>query len=213
MSSTKTEASVNDSRMWRRLLACAHPDQGGDHELFLWAQAVREEIESPTPVAAGLGASFGFGMYTSSRPTSPAPRRKPRPKDRSAPENRSQERVAFDTDLTFDEITARAIELADGLSAESYGRIMRLLEGYSHPAGNPDLESEAATGAAYWRLADIGHAFDLDGYGRGGLYKIARDAPLSGCHARYLLAEVQRLVEQSPEVVAEIRESVPSQKG
>ncbi len=31
-----------DGRMWRLLLARLHPDAGGDHDLFLFASALRE---------------------------------------------------------------------------------------------------------------------------------------------------------------------------
>ena len=37
-------ASFEDQRMWRLLLARLHPDVGGDHELFAFACAVREEV-------------------------------------------------------------------------------------------------------------------------------------------------------------------------
>ncbi len=33
-----------DRRMWRLLLARLHPDAGGDHELFTFACAVKEEV-------------------------------------------------------------------------------------------------------------------------------------------------------------------------
>ena len=33
-----------DRRMWRLLLARLHPDAGGDHELFAFACAVRDEV-------------------------------------------------------------------------------------------------------------------------------------------------------------------------
>jgi len=33
-----------DRSMWRRLLARAHPDTGGTHELFIWAGTVREVV-------------------------------------------------------------------------------------------------------------------------------------------------------------------------
>lgn len=33
-----------DRRMWRLLLARAHPDAGGDHELFLFACALKSEL-------------------------------------------------------------------------------------------------------------------------------------------------------------------------
>jgi hypothetical protein len=35
---------LKDRHMWRMLLAKLHPDAGGDHELFLFACAVREGI-------------------------------------------------------------------------------------------------------------------------------------------------------------------------
>ncbi len=35
---------LEDRRMWRLLLAKLHPDAGGDHELFLFACAVKEGI-------------------------------------------------------------------------------------------------------------------------------------------------------------------------
>jgi len=35
-------APFEDRRMWRLLLARLHPDVGGDHELFLFAHALKE---------------------------------------------------------------------------------------------------------------------------------------------------------------------------
>jgi hypothetical protein len=37
-------ASSEDRRMWRLLLARLHPDAGGDHDLFAFACAVRDEM-------------------------------------------------------------------------------------------------------------------------------------------------------------------------
>jgi hypothetical protein len=36
------EVPFEDRRMWRLLLARVHPDAGGDHELFLFAHALKE---------------------------------------------------------------------------------------------------------------------------------------------------------------------------
>ena len=36
--------SSEDRRMWRLLLARLHPDAGGDHDLFAFACAVRDEV-------------------------------------------------------------------------------------------------------------------------------------------------------------------------
>ena len=36
------EAPLEDRHLWRLILARLHPDAGGDHELFLFAYALRE---------------------------------------------------------------------------------------------------------------------------------------------------------------------------
>ncbi|MDQ3910248.1 MAG: hypothetical protein M3305_00360 [Actinomycetota bacterium] len=37
---------LEDRHMWRLLLAKLHPDAGGDHELFLFACAMKEKIHN-----------------------------------------------------------------------------------------------------------------------------------------------------------------------
>ena len=37
-------APFEDRRLWRLLLARSHPDAGGDHELFLFAHALKEGV-------------------------------------------------------------------------------------------------------------------------------------------------------------------------
>ena len=39
-------ASFEDRRMWRLLLARLHPDAGGDHDLFAFACAIRDEVSN-----------------------------------------------------------------------------------------------------------------------------------------------------------------------
>jgi hypothetical protein len=34
----------DDTRMWKRLIGRAHPDAGGEHELFIWAVSVRDVV-------------------------------------------------------------------------------------------------------------------------------------------------------------------------
>ena len=43
-SNTGRVAPPEDRRMWRLLLARLHPDAGGDHDLFAFACAVRDEM-------------------------------------------------------------------------------------------------------------------------------------------------------------------------
>ncbi len=47
MSRTAT-APMHDPRMWKRLLARAHPDHGGDHDLFVWTMQLREQVRPGT---------------------------------------------------------------------------------------------------------------------------------------------------------------------
>ena len=47
--------SCEDRRMWRLLLARLHPDAGGDHDLFAFACAVRDEVHGEEDPAEGLG--------------------------------------------------------------------------------------------------------------------------------------------------------------
>lgn len=48
-------ASFEDRRMWRLLLARLHPDAGGDHDLFAFACAVRDEMSRQDLTAKSTG--------------------------------------------------------------------------------------------------------------------------------------------------------------
>ena len=50
---TERLASFEDRRMWRLLLARLHPDAGGDHDLFAFACAVRDEVSRGEHPAQG----------------------------------------------------------------------------------------------------------------------------------------------------------------
>ena len=50
-------AFSEDSRMWRLLLARLHPDAGGDHDLFVFACAVRENRAARTTVSSDAGGA------------------------------------------------------------------------------------------------------------------------------------------------------------
>ena len=52
-------ASFEDRRMWRLLLARLHPDAGGDHDLFAFACAVRDEVSEGRHPVEGAGAEAG----------------------------------------------------------------------------------------------------------------------------------------------------------
>ena len=157
--------------MWRKVLGRLHPDAGGSEELFVFGQAVRESVQVALPSAAPA------------RPEPPPPPAPPRRRDRS--------RIDFETDLPFEVLTARALELAPTFR-EPYPAIFRLLAGCPPLGEWPEhLADEARAGADYKRLALAGRTLGLDGRGRGGFYKAAAEVPLSDLHARYLLDALQ----------------------
>ena len=49
-----------DRHMWRLLLARLHPDAGGDHELFLFACALKDEIRRERLFGSGPAAESGI---------------------------------------------------------------------------------------------------------------------------------------------------------
>jgi len=61
-------ASFEDRRMWRLLLARLHPDAGGDHDLFAFACAVRDEVSGEKRPAENANDED-----KSRNPASPAP--------------------------------------------------------------------------------------------------------------------------------------------
>ena len=57
-----------DRRMWRLLLARLHPDAGGDHALFVFASAMRDELSGGSNVVKdtnrGSGTRSTNGLVT-----------------------------------------------------------------------------------------------------------------------------------------------------
>jgi hypothetical protein len=47
-------APFEDRQMWRLLLARLHPDAGGDHDLFAFACAIREELSAGVRTTIGV---------------------------------------------------------------------------------------------------------------------------------------------------------------
>ena len=61
-------ASSEDSKMWRLLLARLHPDAGGDHDLFVFASALREEMFSENRAARTTVSSNVRGAQRAAAP-------------------------------------------------------------------------------------------------------------------------------------------------
>jgi hypothetical protein len=85
--------------MWRRLLARAHPDAGGDDELFVWAKSLEELVRE------GAG----------------------RPGPRHGGTFQKALRIPFDPHTDFDRISERALQFAP--RAFGYGDVLRLMRG------------------------------------------------------------------------------------
>lgn len=152
--------------MWRRLVARAHPDAGGDHELFIWTGAVRD-------VVRGLSLPAGGNPEPADNPSR---RREPSTDDPA--------RVPFDNEEAFAALTGRALAMAG-----EFAPVLALLRDcwpLSH------LAHEEGRGASYKRLAAIGHAWGMTKAERVRWYRVAEEVPLSERHAAHILSRSKR---------------------
>jgi hypothetical protein len=160
----------NDRGMWRRLVGRAHPDAGGDHELFIWTVATREAV---------CGGELGEEIPNASRSRSREP---------STPSTGA--RVPFDEDAYLEVLTDRAIKMAEAV-AEPYGYLLRKLAD-CHPAEVGPLRDQQRRGVSYRSLAAIGHQVGMSKEERVHWYRIAEAVPLSQRHAGHILSKLQK---------------------
>jgi hypothetical protein len=154
----------DDKEMWRKLVALTHPDSGGDHELCIWTQNVREHV------CKGV--------------TAPWPQPKPEPEPRTVYEDG---RVPFPSDSIFGLLTATAIEWAGAVDT-LYGRLLLLLGDCYTMAHLPHEEQR---GASYKRLAYIAHLAGMTKPERVGWYRVAEGIPLSDRHAGHIIKRLK----------------------
>jgi hypothetical protein len=162
-----------DGGMWRRLLARAHPDAGGTHELFIWTGAVRD-------VVCSLSLRAGASPEPEDHPSR---RREPSTNDDPA-------RVPFDEDAYLEVLTDRAVTMADAV-AEPYGYLLRQLAD-CHPLSVGSLHDQQRCGASYKALAAIGHQVGMTKAERIQWYSIAESVPLSQRRAGHILGKLQK---------------------
>jgi len=155
------------SGMWRRLISRAHPDAGGDHELFIWTGAVRD-------VVCGLSLRGAANPAAADNPS--------RRRETSTPDGHA--RVPFDIDLDFAALTGRALEYGG-----EFAPVLNLLRDCWPVEG---LAHEQRRGATYKRLAAIGHAWGMTRAERVRWYRVAESIPLSDRHAGHILAWSKR---------------------
>ena len=157
-----TTRPPDDPKMWRRILSRAHPDAGGDHDLFIWTVALRDVV---------CGGELRIEP-------------KPEPRRREADD---KPRVPFCVDDDFEEITRAA--LRRGACGMPYGRVLSLLAD-CRPLEHLAYEQER--GASYKRLAAIAHLWGMTKAERTGWYRVAENLPLSDRHAGHILARLKK---------------------
>jgi hypothetical protein len=160
-----------DKGMWRRLLKCVHPDSsaGGDHDLFIWSRALFEHVS---------------GNQLEEPPDYTRVRRDP-PKHHT-----TGGRIPFDTDLSFADLTHRALWLAEDLE-QPYSTLLGLL-GDCLEVGPNDamLWRQQQQGATYKSLAALAYRAEMSKAQRVRLYRIAESIPLAQRHVGDLLSKL-----------------------
>jgi hypothetical protein len=154
----------NHRGMWRRLVARAHPDAGGDHDLFIWTMATRDVV---------CGGELGSEIPRRERQTSGV-----------------GERIPFDEDALLEVLTDRAVTMAEAV-AEPYGYLLRQVAD-CHPVESGPLYEQQRRGASYKSLAAIGYQVGMSKAERVQWYGIAESIPLSQRHAGHILSKLQR---------------------
>ncbi len=178
MRRTGPPAPLTDGRYWRRLLATCHPDQtGGDHDLFVFLQGLREHVQE---CLSPLEAEGNAGPYEARRHGDRA--------DRGGPEE-SSGRVPFDPSIPFDEHT-RAILAYSRDIAKPHAHVLGLLIDCAD-ARHGRAYVQQYRGATWKQVAAIAHAARMTYQQRQEFYKVAESVGLSQRHAGYILGRLK----------------------
>jgi hypothetical protein len=154
----------NDPRMWRRIIARAHPDAGGDHELFIWTGVVRNLV--------------------CARVAEPPARSHPESTTNSPPD---PDRIPWSGAYDFQEVTRTALRYAS--LGHPYAPLLSLLAD-CRPLDS--MVCQQSRGASYRQLAAVGHAWGMTKRERVAWYRIAEDLALTDRHASHLLGRLKR---------------------
>jgi hypothetical protein len=170
---TRTATHPPDHRgMWRRLVGRAHPDAGGDDDLFIWAVAVRDVVCS-----SSLHASVN-----------PEPEDHPS-RRREASTAAAPDRVPFDRFADLEVLTDRALSMAESSAEPLDFLLTQVADCYAVVEG--PLYNQQRRGATYRTLAAIGHTVAMSKAERVGWYRIAETIPLSQRHASHILSRLK----------------------
>ena len=179
MSPTVTKP-LDDKEMWRKTLARTHPDAGGDNDLFVWIQVVRDAMCN------------GGGSNAKHRP----PQREPRPEPPSKPEPQviyEDGRVPFPNSADFDALTAKALDIARQNRRHPIAKVLRLLKDC---ASSPHLREEEGRASTYKQCAYAAHLAGLNRKHRREWYALCEYVPLSQRHLGHLIKKLKE--EEAP---------------
>jgi hypothetical protein len=162
--------------MWRRVLSRVHPDAGGDHNLFIWTVAVRDEVCGSKSWSA---ASLAEDSEPDDQPS----------RWREGSASGTVDRVPFDQFADFEVLTDRAVTMASAV-AEPYGYLLRQVAD-CYPVSEGPLYDQQRRGASYKSLAAVGHQVDMMKTERVQWYRIAETVPLSQRHTGHILSRLK----------------------
>jgi hypothetical protein len=168
---TSTLFELDDKAMWRKEMALHHPDRGGDHESFIWIQAVRDFVCERVSGGAESSVHPSAGR-TQSRP-------EPSPVD--------PDRIPWSGAYDFQEVTRMALLYA--ALDKPYAPLLSLLAD-CQPLDY--MVCQQSRGASYRQLAAIGHAWGMIKRERVAWYRAAEDLALTDRHASHLLGRLKR---------------------
>jgi hypothetical protein len=114
--------------MWRRLLALAHPDWAGDHELFIWCSELHEHV-------AGDAIDLPRAAHERLR--------------RRTTTDASPRLPFVEGAVPFGELTRRAVAKAADVEP-AFGALLRLVDGCPEAPHGP-LHKQQRQGATYRR--------------------------------------------------------------
>ena len=165
-------APPTDRTYWRKVLRLAHPDSGGDEDLFIWLRNLQEHVAGDHPEPPRR-------EYTPPRRTT------------TADSPRVPFEDAFEVAGSFDDLTRQAVEMAERVD-EPYARLLRLLSDCRDvgETGGP-VYRQQHQGATWKSAAAVAHRVGMTTEQRYRWYEICRALPLSQRHAGHILGKLK----------------------
>jgi hypothetical protein len=165
--------------MWRRLVSRAHPDTGGDHDLFIWTMATRDAI---------CGGELGPEIPKRERRDD---RQDDRPR-RKTWSSSSAARIPFETGTyaPFVALKNRALEIAHEVE-DPYKHLLYALLDCVEAEDGP-LYKMQNQGATYKSLAAIAYKAGMSQAERVQWYRICESVPISQRLAGHILSKLQK---------------------